>query len=130
PENYDNEYLGPVTLRTALAHSLNVATVKVAEIIGYDTVAKLWSQKLKIPSDIRPYPAIALGAFEATPLEMATAYSVLASGGLKVPPVTVLKVADEKEVALETYKPPPPARVVHEESTVLVTHMLRSVLTE
>jgi penicillin-binding protein 1B len=130
PENYENEYMGPVTLRTALAHSLNVATVKVAEMVGYEAVANLWSKKLKIPSEIHPYPAIALGSFEATPLEMATAYTVLASGGLKIPPVTVLKVADEKETALESYQPPTPDRVVHEESTVLVTHMLRSVLTE
>lgn len=130
PENYEDKYMGPVTLRTALAHSLNVATVKVAERIGYDTIADLWAKKLKIPSQIHPYPAIALGSFEATPLEMATAYNVLANGGVRIPPVTVLEVADEKEKPVEQYKPPPLDRVVHEESAVLVTHMLRSVLTE
>jgi penicillin-binding protein 1B len=130
PENYEDKYMGSVTLRTALAHSLNVATVKVAEIVGYETIANLWSKKLKMSSEIHPYPAIALGSFEATPLEMATAYNVLASGGLRIPPVTVLKIADEREAVLEDHGAPPPDRVVHEESTVLVTHMLRSVLTE
>ena len=52
-----------------------------------------------MPGQVQPYPAVALGSFEATPLEMATAYNVLANGGLKVEPVTVLSVADEKREA-------------------------------
>ena len=76
---------GYVTLRTALAHSLNVATVKVAEMVGYDRVADLWSQEARRSARrSSPIPAMALGAFEATPFEMATAYNVLANGGLKV----------------------------------------------
>ena len=63
--------MGYVTLRTALAHSLNVATVKVAEMVGYDRVADLWNTKLGMRRNVQPYPAIALGSFEATPLEMA-----------------------------------------------------------
>ncbi|MCU0241686.1 MAG: PBP1A family penicillin-binding protein [Vicinamibacteria bacterium] len=130
PENYEGKYLGPVTLRKALALSLNVATVKVAEIVGFDRIANLWSKKLGIGSNIKAYPAVALGSFEATPLEMATAYNVLANGGLKVDPYTVLKVTDEQGQVIEQYKPRPPKRVVHEESAFLVTHMLRSVLNE
>jgi penicillin-binding protein 1B len=130
PENYEEKYMGPVTLRRALAHSLNVATVKVAEMVGYDKIAALWSKKLLMPSEIHPYPAIALGSFEATPYEIATAYNVLATGGLKVEPVTFQTVTDEKGEPLEQRRPSPPKRVVHEESTVLVTHMLRSVLRE
>ena len=98
-----------VTLRTALAHSLNVATVKVAEMVGYDRVADLWSKKLGIGAPIQPYPAIALGSFEATPFEMATAYNVLANGGLKVEPVTILRVADEKSARARA-APAPAAR--------------------
>jgi penicillin-binding protein 1B len=130
PQNYEDKYFGYVTLRTALAHSLNVATVKVAEMVGYDRVANLWSQKLGIGAPIKPYPAMALGAFEATPYEMATAYNVLANGGLKVEPLTVLSVVDEKERTLEQHDPKPPERVVHEASAFLVTSMLRSVINE
>ncbi len=83
PENYEDDYRGPVTLRRALAHSLNVATVKVAEMVGYDRVADLWSKKMAMSAHVEPYPAVALGSFEATPLEMATAYTVLATGGLR-----------------------------------------------
>jgi penicillin-binding protein 1B len=130
PENYEGKYFGNVTLRYALAHSLNVATVKVAEMVGYDRVADLWSKKLKMSAKIQPYPAVALGSFEATPFEMATAYGVLANGGVKVEPLTVTRVVDESGQTIEQYEPPTPPRVVHEESAFLVTNMLRSVLNE
>jgi penicillin-binding protein 1B len=130
PQNYEDDYEGNVTLRRALSKSLNVATVKVAEMVGYDRIANLWSKKLGIGTAIKPYPAVALGAFEATPFEMATAYNVLANGGLKVEPVAVLGVTDEKGQTLEQHNPQPPARVVHEETAFLVTSMLRSVLDE
>jgi penicillin-binding protein 1B len=128
PTNYEDKYFGPVTLRTALAHSLNVATVKVAEMVGYDRIADLWSRKLGMPSEIKPYPAVALGSFEATPLEMAAAYTVLATGGSKVDPVTVLSVNDEQARTLEQHAPAPPRQVVRPESAFLVVHMMRSVL--
>jgi penicillin-binding protein 1B len=130
PTNYEDTYFGMVTLRTALARSLNVATVKVAEMVGYDKVAALWSQKIGIGAPIQPYPAVALGAFEATPFEMASAYNIIANGGLKVPPATILSVADDKNVVLEQLQSPPPERVLHEESTYLVTSMLQSVIRE
>ncbi len=130
PQNYEDKYFGYVTLRKALAHSLNVATVKVAEMVGYDRVAAVWTQKLRISDNVQAYPAIALGAFEATPLQMATAYSVLANGGLKIDPVAVLSVTDGSSRPLEQHNTPTPERVVHEESAFLVTHMLRSTINE
>ncbi|MCM2254653.1 MAG: PBP1A family penicillin-binding protein [Vicinamibacteria bacterium] len=130
PQNYEDEYLGHVTLRRALAKSLNVATVKVAEMVGYSRVADLWNKRVKVGGDVKPYPALALGSFEVTPLQMASAYTVFANNGLKVDPVTILKVADASGQVVEQYNPPPPRRVVHEESAFLVTHMLRSVVNE
>lgn len=130
PTNYEDSYLGMVTLRTALARSLNVATVKVAEMVGYGHVAELWSKKLGIGAPIAPYPALSLGSFEATPFELASAYNVIANGGLKVEPVTILRVADEKNVVLEQHRSPPAERVLHEEATFLVTDMLKSVMQE
>jgi penicillin-binding protein 1B len=127
PQNYEDEYHGYVTLRQAMAHSLNAATVKVAEMVGYDKVATLWNKKMGMPGQVQPYPAVALGSFEATPLELATAYNVLANMGLKVEPVTVLSVADEKQKTLEQHSAKPP-RVVRPETAFLVVHMMRSVL--
>lgn len=130
PQNYEDKYLGNVTLRRALAHSLNVATVKVAEMVGFDKVAETWTRKLGMGTNVKGYPAVALGAFEATPLEMATAYNVLANGGLKVEPVTVLRVTDEKGQTLERHRSPEPPRVVHEETAFLVVNMMRGVMNE
>jgi penicillin-binding protein 1B len=130
PTNYEDEYHGMVTLRRALAMSMNVATVKVAEMVGYDRVAEVWSKKLGIGAPIQPYPALALGSFEATPYEMATAYNVLANGGLKVEPVTITRVADDRDRVLEQHHAPVPERVVRAEAAFLVTDMLRSVLNE
>jgi penicillin-binding protein 1B len=130
PTNYEDDYKGMVTLRRALALSLNNATVKVAEMVGYDKVAALWSKKLGIGAPIQPYPAIALGSFEATPYEMATAYNIIANQGLKVEPVTVLGVRDERDRVLEQHHAPVPERVVRAESAFLITDMLKSVMTE
>jgi penicillin-binding protein 1B len=129
PQNYEDKYLGPVTLRRALAQSLNVATVKVAEMVGYERVADLWNKKMGMGANaaVHPYPALALGSFEATPLEIATAYNVFANSGLKVEPVTVLSVTDDKDRALEEHKQQTP-RVARAESSYLVTAMMRSVL--
>ena len=82
PSNYQNEYEGPVTLREALAHSRNIVAIKVAEQTGYDQVANLW-KKIGVGSPARPYPAIALGVFEASPLDMATAYTLFANKGVR-----------------------------------------------
>jgi penicillin-binding protein 1B len=129
PRNNDGRYLGPVTPRRALASSLNVATVKVAERVGYGAVADLWSKKLGIGARIKPYPALALGSFEATPLELATAYNVLANGGLKVEPVTVVEVVDEKDRTVDEVQEPP-RPVVHAAAAYIVTDMMRSVIDE
>jgi penicillin-binding protein 1B len=130
PRNYEDKYFGFVTLRRALAKSLNVATVKVAEMVGYDRIARLWTEKLGSGAPIEPYPAIALGAFEATPFEMATAYNVLASGGYKIEPVTVLRVTDEGGRVLEQHYAPVPERVIRRESAYLLTSMLEGVMNE
>ena len=70
PGNYKDEYGGPMTLRRALALSRNVVTIKVAEQAGYDRVAKLW-QKVGVGTPAQAFPSIALGVFEASPLEIA-----------------------------------------------------------
>ena len=80
PRNYEGEYDGPITLRRALALSRNIATIKVAETTGYGEVAALWRQ-VGAGTPPRPYPAIALGVFEATPYEIATAYTIFPNGG-------------------------------------------------
>lgn len=87
PRNYKEEYHGEVAAEYALAHSLNNATVKLAEMVGYDNVATL-ARAAGITS-VRATPAIALGAYDATPLEMAGAYTIFANGGIRTSPLVL-----------------------------------------
>ena len=94
PRNYKEEYHGDVTLRYALALSLNNATVKVAEEVGYDKVAEL-AKSAGIAS-VKATPAMALGAYDATPVDMTAAYTSFANGGMRLSPVFVNSVRNSK----------------------------------
>jgi penicillin-binding protein 1B len=87
PRNYKNEYHGQVTARYALQMSLNNATVRMAEMVGYDKVAEL-ARNAGIAS-VKATPAAALGAYDASPIEMAGAYTVLANGGSRIDPLLI-----------------------------------------
>jgi penicillin-binding protein 1B len=128
PENYEKEYDGLITFRHALAHSRNIAAIKVAEGAGYDRVAALW-KKLGVGNPPKAYPAIALGVFEATPLEIATAYSIFPNMGTMRPLKNILQVA---RAGHDVTKPPPgkPAQIARPDTTFLVTNMMRSVINE
>ena len=94
PRNYKEEYHGDVTLRYALALSLNNATVKLAEEVGYDKVAEL-ARTAGIAS-VKATPAMALGAYDATPVDMTAAYTSFANGGLRLSPIFVSSVRNSK----------------------------------
>jgi penicillin-binding protein 1B len=128
PRNYMEEYDGPITLRRALAMSRNVATAKVAETAGFGRIAALWRQ-VGASTPPRAYPSIALGVFEATPWEIAQAYTLFVNGGELRPLRTTLRIAtDEGEVRLPDQ--PPVRRIARPDTTFLVTNMLRSVVDE
>jgi penicillin-binding protein 1B len=84
PSNFEHEFMGQVTLRTALAHSLNVATVKVAETVGYGAVVRMAGRAGL--TGMQPTPAVALGSYEVTPLDAAGAYTMFANQGVFVKP--------------------------------------------
>jgi penicillin-binding protein 1B len=94
PSNFKKEFMGTVTLRTALAHSLNVATVQLAEEVGYGNVVNL-ARRAGMNMDIHATPAVALGAYEVTPLEIAGAYTIFANGGVYVKPGFLSSVRDQ-----------------------------------
>jgi penicillin-binding protein 1B len=90
PGNFDQNFMGTVTLRQALAHSLNVATVSLAQQVGYGKVAALARQAgLK---NVQPTPSMALGAYDCSPLAIAGAYTVFANGGTYVQPTLLAEV--------------------------------------
>ncbi|HKD92288.1 MAG TPA: penicillin-binding transpeptidase domain-containing protein, partial [Terriglobales bacterium] len=102
PRNYKEEYHGLVTARYALAMSLNNATVKLAEQVGYDRVADL-AHAAGITS-VKPTPAMALGSYDATPLEMSQAYTIFANGGVRVTPTLVKSLRDKQGNILDDTK--------------------------
>ena len=104
PANYHNEYHGPVTLRYALARSLNVSTVKIAQMVGYDRVVEL-ARAAGMNLDIQPTPAVALGSYEVTPIEVARAYTVFSNDGVRMDPYWVSLVRDRNGAVLEEKKP-------------------------
>ena len=128
PGNYDREYDGAITLRRALAMSRNIATVKVAEQAGYDRVVALWKKTQIGPGDVKPYPSVALGVVEATPLEMAEAYTVFSGGGRirKLRAISSVMSGDEELKPKVTAGPV----VARPATAFLVTNMMRSVLNE
>jgi penicillin-binding protein 1B len=127
PANYKDEYGGPMTLRHALALSRNIVTIKVAEATGYDRVANLW-KKVGVGTPALGVPSIALGVFEASPLEMATAYTVFPNGGAirELRPITRI-VSNGKTTTVPVA---PPRRIARADTTYLVTNMMRSVVNE
>ena len=93
PSNFEHKFYGAVTLRTALAHSLNVATVKVAEQVGYDKVVEMANRAGL--QNIQATPAVALGSYEVMPLDIAGAYTMFANQGVFVKPSFIQMVRSE-----------------------------------
>jgi len=104
PANFKDEYHGTVTLRQAIARSMNIPTVKLAEMIGYDKVVAL-ARSAGMNLNIQPTPAVALGAYEVTPIEIAGAYTVLANQGIYAKPNCVKLIRDDKGNIVHSYTP-------------------------
>lgn len=102
PHNYHDTFNGEVTARYALALSLNNATVRIGQEVGFDKVAAL--AKAAGIQSVRATPAIALGAYDATPLEMAGAYTVFGNQGTHLTPLMVKSVRDARGNVLDDYK--------------------------
>jgi len=125
PRNYKEEYHGQVTARYALALSLNNATVKLAEEVGYDKVADL--AKAAGITSVKATPAMALGAYDATPIDMAAAYTVFANGGTRLSPVMINSLRNTRGDVIEDFnadkKPVLDSRVAY-----VMTNMMEGVL--
>jgi penicillin-binding protein 1B len=91
PSNYGEKFYGTVTVRDALIHSLNIATIKVAEMIGYQRVVEV-ARQLGLGSNIQATPAVALGAYEMTPVEVAAGYTAFAAQGTRAEPLFIRSV--------------------------------------
>ncbi len=104
PENYEEHFYGPTTLRDGLVHSRNVVTVKILRKIGIPYVIK-YARKLGITSKLNPNLSLALGASGLSLKELTTAYSVFARGGWTCHPVFIEKIIDRDGKVLEDNPP-------------------------
>jgi len=132
PKNYDNKYEGPMRLRTALAKSKNMVSIRLLQAIG-PGYAQDYVQRFGFDPKMHPaYLTMALGAGSATPLQMAAAYSVFANGGYRVKPWFIQRVEDIRGATLYTAKPEVAGadaeRVLDERNAFLMTSLMRDVV--
>jgi penicillin-binding protein 1A len=106
PKNYDGKYDGPMTMRTGLAKSKNMISIRILQAVGPKT-AQEWVGRFGFDPEKHPaYLTMALGAGSVTPLQMASAYSVFANGGYRVNPWLIAKVTDHKGRVISEITPP------------------------
>jgi len=126
PDNFGEKFYGTVTLREALTHSLNVATVRVAEMVGYQRVVDV-ARQAGLDPHIQPTPAMALGAYEMTPLDVAAAYTIFAGEGVRAEPLFIRAVRDGSDEWIERVEPRTrPA--VDPRAAYIVTNILQDVI--
>jgi penicillin-binding protein 1A len=104
PENYDGKFYGRVTIRRALALSINLPAIQTLLQVGADTVVQ-YARKLGLTTPISAVPSIAMGSCEVIPQELVTAYGVFANGGFLVKPYVVSQVLDKNGRLVEELKP-------------------------
>ena len=126
PRNYSDRYLGPVTLREAMAHSINTVAVRVTERVGRGTVVAA-ARRLGITSALLPHPSIALGAVEVTLIELTAAYAAIANGGLGVWPHAIVAATSDGSI-LYRRRGSGPGRVVEGATARRLQGMLRAVV--
>jgi penicillin-binding protein 1A len=130
PKNYDGKFEGPLPLRTALARSKNMVSIRVLQSIG-PAFAQEWITRFGFEADKHPaYLTMALGAGSVTPLQMASAYSVFASGGLLSAPTIIARVTDSKGRVLSNHAPPAldeSMRVIDARNAFVMNSLLQEV---
>ncbi len=94
PGNFGEDFQGPVTARRALAASLNIPTVELAQAVGFHKVVDV-AKRLGLNDGIRATPSVALGSYDLTPLEIAAAYTAFANKGVYVEPAFVSSITSE-----------------------------------
>jgi penicillin-binding protein 1A len=126
PTNYDDKFRGPVTLRYALQQSINIPAIKLLRKVGTSLVAS-YARRMGIHSEIGQNLSLALGSSEVTLMDLTAAYGVFANRGIRNDPLYVLKVEDRNGNVLEK-NIPHPTEVLTEETALVMTSMLESVM--
>jgi penicillin-binding protein 1A len=126
PKNYEKRYFGPTTLASALTHSRNVVTVKLAKRIGVRNLVGVLAE-FGFGDHLPPNLSIALGSIETSPLELASAYSAFANGGRRPEPIFVTKVTDANGLVLDEIVPTT-TQVTSPATAYQITRVLQDVI--
>src|SRR3954471_5479735 len=126
PHNYDHKFLGPITLRYALEESRNVPAIKMMDTLGPKNVLD-FAKRFGFEEDFPPYLPIALGAGDATLLEITSAYTTFPNQGVRMKPFTVLNVKDRDGNLLEENRGEP-SDVIRADTAFVMTNLLKGVL--
>ena len=131
PKNYDGKFDGPMSLRTGLAKSKNMVSIRVLQAVGARK-AQEWVTRFGFDEDKHPpYLTMALGAGSVTPMQMATGYAVFANGGYLVQPHLITRITDHKgKVLVESPPPPQPEesqRAIPQRNAFVMSSLLQEV---
>ncbi len=126
PRNYYRKYYGIITLRRALEDSINVTAVKLLDLVGVDQAID-FAHRAGIESKLPPYPSLALGSADLSPMEVATAYAAIASSGLWVQPHLIAAVYDAEDRELERHSTTA-RKAMDPEIAYVLAHILEGVV--
>lgn len=128
PQNYSQKYYGATTLRTALARSRNMVTVRLMEQVGVESVRDV-ATRMGIKTELDAYMSLALGSSEVKLLELTAAYGTFANGGLAVPPVFITRIVGPDQETIEENLPSA-SRALSPELAYVMTSLMQSVIQE
>ena len=126
PLNYDRKFEGPVTLRRALEQSRNIPAVKTMLEVGPQQTVT-YAKRFGFTGALEPYLSLALGAAEATLVEVTSAYSVFPNQGVRMAPYAVTTIADREGNLLEEHRPEP-HEAIRADTAYVMTNLLRGVI--
>ena len=127
PENSDGQYLGPLTLRDALAKSRNVVAVQLGQKLGMDSIGDL-ARRMGLNSKIAPYPSSAIGASVVQPLDLVAAYTTFANLGTPVEPRFIYRIEDRNRKVVLSREVTALAPALDPRATYVVRDMMRDVV--
>lgn len=128
PRNYDGRWWPDMTMRRAVAKSVNIPAIKTAMEVGLYTVVK-YAHLMGVKSEVQPYPALAIGGISGIrPIEMAAAYGVIASGGYYAEPTPIVRITDNRGDVVDERRSEA-KRVLPDRTVKIMDELFRAVVT-
>lgn len=126
PENFDHVFNGPITIRNAIARSINLVAIQVLMKVGPEKVVE-YARKMGLKYDLPAVPSLAIGACEVTPMELTSAYSIFPNHGIQATPYFIEKIVDKTGRVLERHTTNE-KEVLSAQTSFLMCSLMRSVV--